>query len=263
MTLNLHLLYFVWTEEYYQNSPNRNKSRNLWHVTCILVCCIFDEGDAYISYILDVLFSFFQQVLAYFISGTFHNSWSAVERKFFSYSSLPIYLTEFNFIFHFCTLKKMEKWNSWQNLYFDAKPKNFLSLNGYWISNILLTSLGVFLLNSELQLLTAGLCTYCDFVPFFPMSSKTHSTVFVRNFLLLCYFWMITWLLMTFVDLFLLFLFLSLDLIFFVITFCSNLPLSIVFAINSISQAGPFWGLFFNVFAYLQLFFLHKSSQTI
>ena len=122
MTLNLPLLYFVWSEENWKTSPNKSKSRNLWHVTSILVCCIFHEGD--VSYILDVLFSFFQQVLAYFISGTFHNSCSAVERKFFSYSSLPIYLTKFNFIFHF-TLKMMENWNSWQKLYFWCKTKEF------------------------------------------------------------------------------------------------------------------------------------------
>ena len=134
MNLNLHLLYFVWTEEYYQNSPNRNKSRNLWHVTCILVCCIFDEGDAYISYILDVLFSFFQQVLAYFISGTFHNSWSAVERKFFSYSSFYLFILLNSILFFILP------WKRWKNgihdriCIFDAKPKNFLSLNGYWIS---------------------------------------------------------------------------------------------------------------------------------
>ena len=41
MTLNLLLLYFVWTEKYCQTSPNKNKSQNLWHVTSILVCCIF------------------------------------------------------------------------------------------------------------------------------------------------------------------------------------------------------------------------------
>ena len=41
MTLNLPLLYFVWTEEYCQTSPNKNKSPNIWHVTSILVCCIF------------------------------------------------------------------------------------------------------------------------------------------------------------------------------------------------------------------------------
>ena len=41
MTLNLPLIYFVWTEEYCQTSPNKNKSPNLWHVTSILVCCIF------------------------------------------------------------------------------------------------------------------------------------------------------------------------------------------------------------------------------
>ena len=38
MTLNLPLLYFVWTEKY---CPNKNKSPNSWHVTSILVCCIF------------------------------------------------------------------------------------------------------------------------------------------------------------------------------------------------------------------------------
>ena len=45
MTLNLPLLYFVWTEEYCQTSPNKNKSSNLWHVTRILVCCIFAYGS--------------------------------------------------------------------------------------------------------------------------------------------------------------------------------------------------------------------------
>ena len=37
---------------------------------------------------------------------------------------LSIYFTKFNFIFHF-TLKKMEKWNSWQTLYFWCKTKEF------------------------------------------------------------------------------------------------------------------------------------------
>ena len=41
MTLNLPLLYFVWTEEYCQTSPNKNKSPNIWHVSSILVCYIF------------------------------------------------------------------------------------------------------------------------------------------------------------------------------------------------------------------------------
>ena len=41
MTLNLPLLYFVWTEEYCQTSPNKNKSSNHWHLTSILVSCIF------------------------------------------------------------------------------------------------------------------------------------------------------------------------------------------------------------------------------
>ena len=31
----------VWTEEYCQTSPNKNKSPNLWHIPSILVCCIF------------------------------------------------------------------------------------------------------------------------------------------------------------------------------------------------------------------------------
>ena len=48
MTLNLLLLYFVWTEEYCQTSPNENKSPNLWNVTSILVWSIFAAGPAYI-----------------------------------------------------------------------------------------------------------------------------------------------------------------------------------------------------------------------
>ena len=38
MTLNLPWFWFV---EYWQTSPNKNKSPNLWHITSILVCCIF------------------------------------------------------------------------------------------------------------------------------------------------------------------------------------------------------------------------------
>ena len=45
MTLNLLLLYFVWTEEHCQTSPNKNKSPNLWHVTSILFCCIFGREN--------------------------------------------------------------------------------------------------------------------------------------------------------------------------------------------------------------------------
>ena len=41
MTLNLNLLYVLWLEEYCQISPNKNKSPILWHVSSILVCCIF------------------------------------------------------------------------------------------------------------------------------------------------------------------------------------------------------------------------------
>ena len=56
MTLNLSLLYFVWTEEYCQTSTNKIKSPNLWHVTSILVWCIF--GHAYrllTTFILEIL----------------------------------------------------------------------------------------------------------------------------------------------------------------------------------------------------------------
>ena len=45
MTLNLPLLYVLWSEEYCQMSPNKNRSPNLWHVTSILVCCIFGFDD--------------------------------------------------------------------------------------------------------------------------------------------------------------------------------------------------------------------------
>jgi hypothetical protein len=34
----------LWLEEYCQTSPNKNKSPNLWHVTSILVCYIFDHN---------------------------------------------------------------------------------------------------------------------------------------------------------------------------------------------------------------------------
>ena len=49
MTLNLPLLYVLWLEECCQISPNKNKSLNLWHVTRILVCCIFDYSATGIS----------------------------------------------------------------------------------------------------------------------------------------------------------------------------------------------------------------------
>jgi hypothetical protein len=41
MTLNLPLLYVLWLEEFCRISPYKNKSPNLWHITSILVCCIF------------------------------------------------------------------------------------------------------------------------------------------------------------------------------------------------------------------------------
>ena len=49
MTLNLSLSYFVCTEEYCQTSPNKNKWPNLWHVTSILVCCIFAFNEILLS----------------------------------------------------------------------------------------------------------------------------------------------------------------------------------------------------------------------
>ena len=52
MTLNLPLLYVLWLEEYCQTSPNKNKSPNLWHVTRILVCCIF--GSARVLHALKI-----------------------------------------------------------------------------------------------------------------------------------------------------------------------------------------------------------------
>ena len=58
MTLNLPLIYFVWTEEYCQTSPNKSKSPNLWHVTSILVCCIF--GTATLKSIYPILLQAFK-----------------------------------------------------------------------------------------------------------------------------------------------------------------------------------------------------------
>ena len=49
MTLNLPSLYVLWLEEYCQISPNKNKSLNFWHVTSILVCCIF--GQTYVTFL--------------------------------------------------------------------------------------------------------------------------------------------------------------------------------------------------------------------
>ena len=174
MTLNLPLLYFVWTVEYCQTSSNKNKSRNLWHVTSILVCCIFDEGDAYISYILDVLFLSFNKCwptlfLAHFIILEVQLSESSFHILLYLFILLNSIL--------FFTLP----WKRWKNgihdrsCIFDAKPKNFLSLNGYWISHylstIFLTSLGVFF--AEFRITTAHCWTvYCDFVLFFQCRAK-------------------------------------------------------------------------------------------
>ena len=156
-----------------------------------------------------------------------------------------------------------KRWKNWihdRSCIFDAKTKNFLSLNEYWISYYPLFSshlLGFFWWIQNYNCWTV----YCDFVLFFSMSSKTYSAVFVRNFLLLCYFWMITWLLMTFVDLFPLFLFLSLDLIFF-----SSSLFARIFRYPSFSQSTLFprqvpFGDYLLMFL-LTTFFLHKSSQS-
>ena len=53
MALNLPLLYFVWTEDYCQTSPNKNKIPNLWHVTSILVCCVFGPSHRFSSFGLE------------------------------------------------------------------------------------------------------------------------------------------------------------------------------------------------------------------
>ena len=60
--MNLPVLYFVWTE-YCQTSPNKNKSPNLWHITSILVCCIFDydNGNGMVGWVEQFIwiYSFF------------------------------------------------------------------------------------------------------------------------------------------------------------------------------------------------------------
>ena len=56
MILTLLLSYCVWTEEYYQTSPNKNKSPNLWHLTNILVCCIFAHAKEKSAHFRIVLF---------------------------------------------------------------------------------------------------------------------------------------------------------------------------------------------------------------
>ena len=40
-------LHWPWIEEYCQTSPNKNQSPNLWHLTSILVCCIFDYAQTW------------------------------------------------------------------------------------------------------------------------------------------------------------------------------------------------------------------------
>ena len=211
---------------------------------------------------MDVLFSFFQQVLAYFISGTFHNSWSAVERKFFSYSSLSIYFTKFNFIFHF-TLKKMEKWNSWQKLYFWCKTKEFLLTK--WIldltlSTIFLTSLEFFF--AEFRITTAHCWTvYCDFVLFFQCRAKLTLQYLSETFYFSVIFeWLpdYSWHLLIFFPFFFSF---HLTLFFF-----SSSLFARIFRYPSFSQSTLFprqvpFGDYLLMFL-LTTFFLHKSSQS-
>ena len=64
MTLNLPLLYWLWFVEYCQNSPNKNKSPNHWHVTSILVCCIFAVSNRiYHAILLQVMCIFLYSAL--------------------------------------------------------------------------------------------------------------------------------------------------------------------------------------------------------
>ena len=51
---------FIILVEYCQTSPNKNKSPNLWHVTSILVCCIFADGHLIT-----------EKVLTYFMDGPY------------------------------------------------------------------------------------------------------------------------------------------------------------------------------------------------
>ena len=74
MILNLPLLYFVWTEEYYQTSPNKNKSSNLWHITSILVCYIFVHDSWSITkYSAPTLAYIFRQNDAFWVKNTNFN----------------------------------------------------------------------------------------------------------------------------------------------------------------------------------------------
>jgi hypothetical protein len=85
MTLNLPLLYVLWLEEYCQISPNKNKSPNLWHVTSILVCCIFvhrHPGQFVVPKMLGC-FGFFGYILLPLVTGC--KFWSfATKLVFFS-----------------------------------------------------------------------------------------------------------------------------------------------------------------------------------
>ena len=123
------------------------------------------------------------------------------------------------------------------------------SLNGYWNSHYSTISLGFFF--TEFRITTAHCWTvYCDFVLFFQCRAKLTLQYLSETFYFSVIFeWLpdYSWHLLIFFPLS----FFSFHLtLFFFITFCSNLPLSIVFTINSISQASPFWGLFAYVFAY-------------
>ena len=71
MTLNLPLLYFVWTEEYCQTSPNKNKSPNLWHITSILVCCVVDYIASNTFVALSINFTIFNLALFLYFDDFF------------------------------------------------------------------------------------------------------------------------------------------------------------------------------------------------
>ena len=89
MTLSLPLLYFVWSEEYCQTSPN------LWHVTSILVYCIF--------------------VYAYKTKTSKpQNFWIAPSKKHFSGSNDQNWMPFWN-SFHIWSSKAQCEQNAWKH----------------------------------------------------------------------------------------------------------------------------------------------------
>ena len=59
MTLNLPLLYFVWTEEYCQTSPNKNKPPNLWHLSLLYFWLQPSSDYSFCQFELYLFFLFF------------------------------------------------------------------------------------------------------------------------------------------------------------------------------------------------------------